>query len=249
MITPHLIAAAKPTFPRRAGLACIRSSNDFMNPLACLRILAALALLALAGCVETRFESPIGDNIETCDTEWKGLWLGTDDDKGVPDDTTAFYVNDECQFIVVDQPEKNGPLKQIHVPVNYVHASGKDYIVVADTSIKSLVNIRPPHGLDPVPDKSFFFARYRVHGDRIELYQVDSERTAKLVIEGKLGGTVDKTKNELHVYVQGTRAQMLDMVRTQSIFDEKKPVKLVRSRQTLDQFQQSKLRAPAKTSP
>lgn len=232
-------------------MACTRSSNDVaMNPIACFRILFALALLALGGCVETRFESPIGDNIETCDAEWKGLWLGTDDeDTGKPDDTTAFYVNDECQFIVLDQPEKKGALKQIHVPVNYVHANGKDYIVVADTSIKGLVSLKPPHGVDPAPEKSFFFARYRVRGDRIELYQVDSEHTAQLVIEGKLGGTVDKTQNELHVYVRGTRAQMLDMVRTHAIFDDKNPVTLVRSKQTLDQFEQSLLRAPAKGSP
>ena len=31
-------------------------------------------LASLCGCTETRFESPLGDNIETCDTRWKGLW-------------------------------------------------------------------------------------------------------------------------------------------------------------------------------
>ena len=37
-----------------------------------------LLVLLLAGCVETRFESPPGDNIETCDARWKGLWIGAD---------------------------------------------------------------------------------------------------------------------------------------------------------------------------
>jgi hypothetical protein len=215
------------------------------------RILAAFLALTLAGCVETRFESPLGDNIETCDAGWKGLWLdaggGNYDRAGDAD--AAFYVNDDCQFIVLDQPEKDGALKQIHVPVNYVHADGKDYVVIADSAVKGLVDVRPPYGVIPAPEKSFFFARYRLRGDRLELYQVDSERTAKLVIDRKLEGTVDKRRNELHVYVSGTRAQMLDIVRTQAIFEEK-PMKLTRSRQTLDQYEKSKLpNAPAKGAP
>jgi len=208
------------------------------------RAFIVLALL-LAGCVETRFESPIGDNIETCDAHWKGLWIGEEATQpGHTDDATAFYVNDACEFLVMDQPEKGGALKQIHVPVNYVHADGKDYIVVADTAIKALVQLKPPHGVDPVPEKSFFFARYRVRGDRMDLYQVDSARAAKLIVDGKLGGTIDKTQNELHVYVRGTRAQMLDLVNHESIFDEKNPVKLVRSKMTLDEFERS-LQKPA----
>jgi len=216
-----------------------------------LRILAALLALTLVGCVETRFESPLGDNIETCDAGWKGLWLdaggGAYDRAG--DSDAAFYVNEDCQFIVLDQPEKGGALKQIHVPVNYVHADGKDYIVIADSAVKGLVDLRPPYGVTPAPEKSFFFARYRLRGDRLELYQVDTERTAKLIIDRKLDGTVDKRSNELHVYVSGTRAQMLDIVRTQSIFEEK-PIKLARSRQTLEQYEKSMLpNAPAKGAP
>ncbi|HJT97300.1 MAG TPA: hypothetical protein VJ696_03220, partial [Rhodanobacteraceae bacterium] len=207
-----------------------------MTVAACVRIALALAVLALGGCVETRFESPLGDNIETCDARWKGLWTGQEADKPKgSEDATAFYVDDECQFIVIDQPEKGGALKQIHVPVNYVHADGKDYIVVADTAIKSLVSLKPPHGVDPAPQKSFFFARYRVRGDRIELAQVDSARAAELVIEGKLGGTVDKTANELHVYVRGNRRQMLEIVRTHAIFADK-ALSLRRSDQSVESY-------------
>jgi hypothetical protein len=204
-----------------------------------LRVLIVLAALASAGCVETRFESPLGDNIETCDAGWKGLWVGVDDRKDSAEDATAFYVNEECQFIVLDRPEKSGALKQIHVPVNYVHADRKDYLVVADAAIRGLVDLKPPHGVKPVPEKSFFYARYRLRGDRIDLFQVDSEKTAELVIGGKVGGTVDKAQNELHVYVTGSRAQMLDLVKTHDIFDEKQPVRLVRSKETLEQFEKS----------
>jgi hypothetical protein len=202
--------------------------------------IAALALvLLLGGCVETRFESPLGDNIETCDVKWKGLW-------GDPESTTepsAIYVDDECHFIVLDQPERGGPLKRLHVPVNFVHADGKDYLVVADSSLKGMVELKPPHGIDPVPEKSFFFARYSVRGDRVELNQVDSERVAKLVIDGKLEGTVDKTGNDLHVFVRGNRTRMLEIARTQPIFESKRPTVLVRRKQTLDEFEQALLKA------
>jgi hypothetical protein len=204
------------------------------------RNLVALALIVLlGGCVETRFESPLGDNIETCDAKWKGLW-------GDPDSKTeasAIYVDDECHFVVLDQPERGGPLKRLRIPVNFVHADGKDYLVVADTSLKGMVELKPPHGIDPVPEKSFFFARYSVRGDRIELNQVDSERVAKLVIDGKLEGTIDKTGNDLHVFVRGNRAHMLEIMRTQPIFETKKPTVLARRRQTVDEFEQALLKA------
>ena len=110
-----------------------------------------VALLALlTGCTETRFESPLGDNIETCDVRWKGLWT----DAETNSEGTAIYVDNECHFILADQPEKGGPLKRIHVPMNYVHVDGKDYLVVADTSLKGVVDIKPPYAIEPAPAKS-----------------------------------------------------------------------------------------------
>jgi hypothetical protein len=203
-------------------------------------ILLACSALVLGGCIETRFEAPIGDNIETCDAGWKGLWIDADksDQDRTGDVDAAFYVNEACEFIVLDQAEKNGPLKQIHVPVNYVHADGKDYVVATDSAIKGVAEVKPPHGITPPPEKSYFFVRYKLHGDRLDIFQIDSERTAKLVIDGKLDGTVDKTPNELHVYVRGTRAQMREIVRTQPIFDDK-PTRLARSRQTIEDYERS----------
>jgi hypothetical protein len=204
------------------------------------RLLCLLgAAAALAGCVETRFESPLGDNIETCDPHWKGVWA----DPESSDEPSAIYVDDECHFMVLDQPEKSGPIKRIHVPMNYVHADGKDYIVVADTSLKGLVELKPPYGVDPVPEKAFFFARYQIRGDRLEVSQVDSERVAKLVIDGKIDGSVSKTGSDLHVFVRGSRTRMLEIVRTQSIFQDKSQTKLVRRKQTVDEFEQSVIHA------
>jgi hypothetical protein len=198
-------------------------------------------VVLLTGCTETRFEAPLGDNIETCDVRWKGLWTDPESNEA-----TAIYVDNECHFILADQPEKGGPLKRVHVPMNYVHVDGKDYLVVADTSLKGVVDVKPPYAIEPAPAKSFYFARYRLRGDSVEITQVNSQRAAQLVIEGKLEGTVSKTANELHVFIRGDRARMLEIVRKQPIFDDEKPTKLVRHKETLDEFEQALLAPPAK---
>lgn len=199
-------------------------------------VLASLGLL-LAGCNETRFESPLGDNIETCDVHWKGLWTPADEPPGENTGSVgAFYVDDECRFSVLDQPEIGAPFKQLRVPLNYVHDGGNDYIVVSDAQLKGLVKLDAPHGVKPAPEKSFFFARYRAHGDRIDLYDVDSARVAKLVIDAKIEGTVNKTSSELHVYVRGSRQEMLEIVRRHGIFADK-AMTLVRRDQTVDAFE------------
>jgi hypothetical protein len=203
-----------------------------------------VGIASLCGCVETRFESPLGDNIETCDTRWKGLWTV---DKSPKDDAGAFWIDNECRFTVLDQPERGAPFKQIHVPVNHVHDKGKDYLVIADVALKGLVELKPPYAIDPAPQKSFFFARYDVHGNRIELRDVDSEATAKLVVDGKLQGTVSKTANELHVYVRGDRAAMLEIVRGNTIFSGKAGLVLNRANQTPADYEQSVIQAQHKT--
>jgi len=91
-----------------------------------------LACTALSACVETRFESPLGDNIETCDTAWKGVWLEPGDDGRRVDGErhlSGFAVDDACAFTVIEQPEGGGPLKRTRVAINFVHAHGDDYVV------------------------------------------------------------------------------------------------------------------------
>ncbi|TDR43958.1 hypothetical protein DFR29_106100 [Tahibacter aquaticus] len=196
-----------------------------------------LAALALGGCVETRFESPLGDNIESCDVAWKGLWLPEEAPKG-DTDASAFFVDHECRFHVLDQPERGAPLKQIHIPLNFVHDGSNDYIVVSDAQLKGLVKLGPPFAVDPRPEKSFFFARYALRGDRLDLYDVDSERVAKLILDAKIEGTISKTSTELHVYVRGNRGQMLEIVRAHAIFGSK-PFSLRRSEQSVEAYEKA----------
>ena len=87
--------------------------------------------------------------------------------------------------------------------------------------------------------KSFFFAKYRVRGDRLEVRKVDSAKAARLVIDGRLDGTVKKGRNDLHVYVRGGRQQMLDLVRGNDLFESKPSLVFTRSRQELQDFERS----------
>ena len=206
-----------------------------MRPM--IRLLFPVLACALIGaCVETRFESPLGDNIETCDTAWKGLWFEEGDDLRRTDGErhlTGFAVDEACAFTLIEQPEAGGPFKRTRVPINYVHVRGDDYVVVSDAALRGLVDLKTPYDIDPPPQKSFFFARYRVRVNRLELRKVDDAKVAKLVIDGSLDGTVQKGRNELHVYVRGGRQQMLDLVRKHDLFESKPSLVFVRSREDL----------------
>jgi hypothetical protein len=205
-----------------------------------LSMLLVAGVLALSGCVETRFESPLDDNIETCDARWKGLWFDADESAQDRErSVTAFHVDDGCEFTLIEQPEPGGALKRTRVPINYVHAGGNDYLVVSDAAVRGMVQLDPPYDIDPPPAKTFFFASYRVRGDRIEVRKVDSAKTAKLVIDGKIDGTVQKGRNDLHVFVRGGRAQMLELVRKHDVFESDPSIRFKRSKQDLQDFERS----------
>jgi hypothetical protein len=211
-------------------------------------LLPVLACAVLGACVETRFESPLGDNIETCDTAWKGLWFEADDDMRRADGErhlTGFAVDEACAFTLLEQPEAGGPLKRTRIPINYVHAHGDDYVVVSDAALRGLVDLKAPYDIDPPPQKSFFFAKYRVRGDRLEVRKVDDAKAAKLVVDGTLEGTVQSSRNELHVSVRGGRQQMLELVRRHDLFESKPSLVFTRSREDLQDFERRLQRGAA----
>ena len=202
-------------------------------------ILALCAFVSLGACTETRFESTPGDEIVACDPNWKGLWVDASADASTDEpDELAFLVDQECRFFMLERPEKDGPPKQIHIPVNYVHDRGKDYVVVADSQLAEVVKLAPVHGIKPAPAKSFFIARYQVDHDRLRIWQVDSKRTAHLVIDDLLDGTVDSASKELHVYVRGDRAKVLEILRTQKIFEDKPGADVRRIKLSLEEYEQ-----------
>lgn len=198
-------------------------------------IFLIMACATLVGCNETRFAALPGDHLEPCDVRWKGLWLP----RAEPESTTAFFIDPACQFVILDQPKNNAPLKRTPIAVNFAHVNGKDYLVVADTALQDIADIKPVYGIEPVPLRAYFFARYVATNDRIDVYPVDSERVANQIIERKLDGTVSKTPNELHVFVSGDSAHMLEILRDDSIFSAKPDIEMVRSDLSVEQFERT----------
>lgn len=182
----------------------------------------ALGLVAslfwLAGCSETRFESPPGQNIERCDTDLRGLWLAVDSKPGELD---GFDIDGECRTRILTRTEPGGPVQAIQVPVNFVHHRGKHYVVVADEALKGLIELPPIHGVNPLPKRNFFIVRYDVRGDRLRLFNVDDRAAGHAILDGTLEGTISSTLDELHVYVRGTREQILQALDTPDLFERK----------------------------
>lgn len=204
-------------------------------------ICCVCAILVLSACSETRFESTPGDEIVVCDPAWKGLWVdaSTNASKSEPDEL-AFRVDQECRFFMLERPEKDGPPKQIHIPINFVHDQGKHYLVIADNQLGEVVDLAPAHGIKPAPKKSFFIARYEIDNDRLRIYPVDAKRTATMVIDDALDGTVDASNRQLHVYIQGDRAKVLDIVRHRNIFEEKPGADVRRIKLSLEDYERKR---------
>ncbi|MBK9496329.1 MAG: hypothetical protein IT475_02360 [Aquimonas sp.] len=195
-------------------------------------LLLALSLIGLSACSETRFESPPGQNIERCDADLAGLWLDID---AKPGELDGFDIDAECRTQLLTRTEAGGPPQAIRVPVNFVHHRGKHYVVVADEALKGLVELPPIHGVNPVPKRSFFIVRYEIRGDRLRMFSVDDRAAARAILDSKLEGTISSTLDELHVYVRGTREQVLQGLDTPGLFERKPGSVLRRSDSTLEQ--------------
>lgn len=201
-------------------------------------LLLALIALLISGCVETRFESPLGNDIKACDPRVKGLWVDPDDPLRA---SSAAYVDEQCRVQTLVQTEPATPLRQVHIPVNFVHLDDRDYMVIADAELAGVTDVAAVYGVDPVPKRSFFFMRYRLRGSRLELTQVNTAALAKLVIDGKLDGTVSSTNHELHVFISGDRNRMLDIVRHQPVFEGSEHMDLERRRQDIADYERDVL--------
>jgi hypothetical protein len=195
-----------------------------------------IAVLGLGACTSTRFESPLGERLDTCDPRWQGLWVEREDDG--EDGEAAIQVDAQCRLFVLDQQEKGGPIKSVHVPVNFARVAGKDYLVVSDKAVLPVFEPGQVAGVKEQPEKTFYFMRYRVRGDRIELHDVDDERVAHLIIDDELEGTIAKSEDELHNYVRGDRARMVEIVRKHDLFQKEATV-IARSKLTLEEYERN----------
>jgi hypothetical protein len=201
-----------------------------MIRLAALRlVVAALAAVVPGGCTETRFESAPATSLRDCDPSLKGLWLAEDATDDHPD---GILVDARCTLFVVGA--ESGAPTHTPVAVRFARIDGNDIVVAAEAALAPLVQVPPPHAVEPPPATAFFLARYRVEGDRLEWFPVDSARVAARVIDGSLDGTVSKTENELHVFVRGSGQRMLEMLRHEHIFSAAPAMVLRRSHDAVD---------------
>ena len=55
----------------------------------------------------------------------------------------------------------------------------------------------------------------------MKIYSIDSTRVAHRILDKDLEGTIDSSKNDLHVYVKGDRARILEILRKYDLFEAK----------------------------
>ena len=201
-----------------------------------------LALL-LGACNVTRFESPPGEVLDSCDTRWRGLWITREDDGELGD--AAIHVDEACRLMMLDQAERGGPVKSVHVPSNFARVGRDDYVVVSDLALKPVFELGPVPGVSEQPEKTFVLMRYRIRGDRLELHDIDDRKVALLVVDGSIEGTVLKSDDGLQVYVQGDRARIAKVLSTHKLYEDKATV-LERSDWTPEQFERELIASQAR---
>ncbi len=204
----------------------------------------ALMSLLLCACTETRFATLPGEDLQSCDRRWEGVWqeVGADGRRtDVPRHLTGFVMDAECRLRLFEEPEEGGALQFFALPLRFLHLRGSDYLVVSDRDLHELVELEPPFDVDPAPVESFFFLRYRLRGDRLELNQVDSEQTARWVLDGTLDGSLTKGRHSLHVYVRGDAKQMRELLSRRQLFSRRGDWVMRRSHLSLEDFERARL--------
>ncbi len=77
---------------------------------------------------------------------------------------------------------------------------------------------------------------------------MNDQIAAQRIIDGKFEGTISKTDNELHVFIRGDRAKVLEIVRHAAIFSNKSNLQMIRSKLSVAEFERTAI-AAQKTKP
>lgn len=218
-----------------------------MNALVQRCVLFAAALL-LGACSVSRFEAPLGDKLDTCDPHWKGLWIG-EDHSGKPGDekdAAGIYVDPACRFFMLDQEGPGKPLRPTEIAVQYATVGREQYLVFSDAALKPVEDLGPVPGMNEPPEKTFLYFRYRVHGDRIDVFDVDHEKLAHWILDDKIKGHLLKTSGTLSNFVRGDAKTMVAVVSKFDLFEHKPMVVLQHRDQTPEQFEAELTARPGK---
>ena len=156
----------------------------------------------------------------------RGLWFP----RAEPNSDSAFYIDDACRFVMIEVPKNGGPTKRTtHIPEL---CARRRQGLSRDRRRCLEGGGRHQTGLwrRSRSQAAFYYARYVADKTNIDVYPVDSQARRHPHHRPKIDGTVSKTTNELHVFVSGDAAHMLEILRGDSIFADKPKIELVRSR-------------------
>ena len=186
---------------------------------------ALLAMLVLTGCESTRFEAPPVK--ATYDKAILGRWLSVGDTPGERGEVElrithrrgahdgapeggGFEVWDELVFV---ENKKEGTTKGEPTDLHVGRDGDRRYLWVD----ANWAEVRM--GETPRADKGDVFVfRYRIDGDRLELWQPDTQAIAHRVIDNKLKGDVHQANDELHVRLKAPVAP--EALRMRYFWDE-----------------------------
>ena len=197
--------------------------------------LAALILTTtLAGCVSTIFESPPGEATTSCDARWVGNWeVHALDPKSESDDKVTLRVAPECKSLVIVE---NGTVQHDLDHAILVFASIRNSNIAA---LKQSPETKDTKAKTSDWETGFRYFSYTANEKEIRLQQVDDERIAKLLIEGKLLGRIERIsrypgarqpedQGTLHNFVAGPPKEMLRALESYPLFSDKGAIILKR---------------------
>ena len=198
------------------------------------RLAILLLTSALAGCVSTIFESPPGDATTSCDARWVGNWeVHAADPKTESDDKISLRVAPECKSLVIIE---NGTVQHDLDHAILIFASMRNSNIAA---LKLSAETADANAKTSDWETGYRYFSYAASEKEIRLRQVDDERIAKLLIEGKLLGRTERIsrypgarqpedQGTLHNFVAGPAQEMLRALESYPLFSDKGAIILKR---------------------
>ncbi|HNR91130.1 MAG TPA: hypothetical protein PKO41_01775 [Dokdonella sp.] len=211
---------------------------------------ALTLLLVLAGCVETRFESLPGDQVERCDARWVGNWrfVSSEDKREAADDAVFIAIGAGCRDIRVFEKGKQDD--DLTADLHFARVDRMRILAV------QLIEQKDKGKAKGEWDGGYHYFRYDTRANRIDMYAVDHDRVAHLLIDGKLRGRVEMVSQRPGVhrqshgrsqenFVAGDASAMVEVVRKPGIFEKRPSNSLIR----VDSIPMSTAPAAADPSP
>jgi hypothetical protein len=157
-------------------------------PTACagrLRAMFVVLMLALLGaCHQTRFEALPTGAVGDCDAEWVGAWrIEAGTSAGSADEGPVYWLVDaDCaRYRTMD--EHGETEDETEFQIRYLRHEGRRYLVNGKAGLPADAEAW---------DRAFMLFRYDVRGkDRIELFEIDTQRVARLILDGAIAGRTE----------------------------------------------------------